>query len=258
MLGRVIGKGTRMSGTEAERYRNETAVGAGVWNALTDEARRQELSHWRGIGKWADDTKWLGVGARSFKIIGRILRDQKVHRNFWSEKKTILEWGPGGGSNAFAFRDVAENYYGVDIAEKNLAEAARVVNEGGAGPFRPILLADAPQSVPARLGAPVDLFLSTAVFQHFPSKEYGVEVLKAIADASRPGAFGFIQIRYDDGSKRFRANASVGDYSSRYIVATTYTIEEFWNLCASSGLKVLYVTDLNPKVKYVTFSLVKM
>ena len=76
---------------------------------------------------------------------------------------------------------------------------------GGADRFRPIVLDGEPEAVLTAIDRPVDLFVSAAVFQHFPSQEYGRRVL-ASASASvamAPGAIGYVQIRYDDGTPKY-------------------------------------------------------
>jgi hypothetical protein len=227
-----------------------------VWNGYDDETRRQELSHWRGIGKWADDRKWQSVGKRSVQRLQQLRRHTRNKGRLQDLQLNMLEWGPGGGSNAFAFRDVAQAYYGIDISEKNLGETARVMTEEGRGDvFRPVHLQDDPATISAHVTEPLDAFLSTAVFQHFPSKEYGADVLKAIRSVCREGALGLIQTRYDNGDHNFRPNSSVEQYEKRFIKATSYRIDEFWALCEDNGFEVLYLGELNAKSHYATYAM---
>lgn len=228
-----------------------------VWNGYDDETRRQELSHWRGVGKWADDKKWQAVGKRSLQRFQKLRRHTRNKGRVEDLQLNMLEWGPGGGSNAFAFRDVAKAYYGIDISEKNLAETARVMTEKDRGDvFRPVHLQDDPSSITAHIAEPLDAFLSTAVFQHFPTKDYGFDVLKAIRSVCREGALGLIQTRYDNGEHTYRPNTSVEQYKKRFITATSYGIDEFWALCGDAGFEVQYVSELNFKSHYVTYAMV--
>jgi cyclopropane fatty-acyl-phospholipid synthase-like methyltransferase len=227
-----------------------------VWDGYEDEKRRQELSHWRGVGKWADDRKWIGVGKNTVRRIYNLQRWLKTERLEKGGNASVLEWGPGGGSNAFAFRDYCEAYYGVDISEKNLTETQRMLKEAGSTDFfKPILLNEAPETVFASVRKPIDLFLSTAVFQHFPSKDYGLEVLSALRSISKPGTLGLIQIRYDNGEDKFSPITSLDQYKSKFITATSYQIDEFWNACNDAGFEVQYLAELNPKSHYATYYL---
>ncbi|SFR15653.1 methyltransferase domain-containing protein [Poseidonocella sedimentorum] len=227
-----------------------------VWNEMDDETRRQELSHWRGVGKYADDKKWLSIGNRSVKRLGALRRFAKQRGPLSDQRPVMLEWGQGGGANAFAFKEVAEAYYGVDIAEKNLGEATRVLTEAGKPDlFRPVLLTGEPSEIVGQI-EPVDIILSTAVFQHFPTKGYGYEVLKAMRAVCKDGALGLIQIRYDNGDSDFRANVSVEQYKDRFIKATSYQLDEFWSLCEDAGFTPQYLTEIAPKSHYATFALI--
>lgn len=234
----------------------ETLEARSVWDDLENEKRRAELSHWRGVGKWEDDEKWLGIGTRTLKKMKKGLRLLSQNDSL-SHGQAVLEWGPGGGANAIAFRDIATKYYGVDISKKNLAEADRVLRAEGLDYFVPVFVSDTVDIVRTTLAEPVDLFLSTAVFQHFPSKDYGLEALSVLADITRTGAFGLIQIRYDDGSKKYSGNQNIDQYKGNFITPTTYRIDEFWSACIDAGFDVICVDDLNSKVNYVWFHLLR-
>lgn len=83
----------------------------------------------------------------------------------------LLEWGPGGGANLLAFAGSSRRLYGADISTKNLAECASVLAELDPSPeFRPILVGDDPTTVADAFDEPIDVFVSTAVFQHFPMR----------------------------------------------------------------------------------------
>lgn len=234
---------------------NETKLAKSIWDGLDNESRRAELSHWRGVGKFQDDTMWLSIGKRTKKNIDFLLRATKRK---WDSVHVILEWGSGGGANAYHLCNYTSLYYGVDVSRKNLSEAERVCNDGGSYNFRPLLIQSGPEDIfEHNLVSCVDVFLSTAVFQHFPSREYGERVMSVISDACAPNALGVIQIRYDDGSKRFSGNEKIDQYAENFIIATTYKIEEFHRICNMTGFDVVCMNGLNDKVKYITFLLAK-
>ncbi|MBM3095517.1 methyltransferase domain-containing protein [Ensifer sp. T173] len=223
-----------------------------VWNDKDDEAYRQDQSHWRGVGRWANDAAWQSIGALTldrFKFLWRILeRAPSAMRDL-----SVLEWGQGGGSNVFGLREVASQYQGVDISPKNLQEAGRMISaEGYTGLFKPVLLEGPPEEIADKL-LPIDMFLSTAVFQHFPSKDYGVQVLKTIRKACKPDAAGVIQIRFDNGNPTFSGIKSVEEYAERHIVANSYAIDAFWDILASCGFKPLAVDGIRTQNNYATF-----
>lgn len=233
----------------------ETKVSAAVWDRLKDEDRRAELSHWRGAGKWQDDEKWLNVGVRSRRRLERLAG--MLGRELWSKPRTMLEWGPGGGANLFAFRDVVSTYYGVDISQRNLDEARRMIGLEGYGGFRPVLIAETPDEALAAVKEPIDIVLSTAVFQHFPSRAYGAQVLDVLSRLCAPDAIGLIQIRYAD-AEHAEGEAALADYERRFITATAYGVDSFRAECVRAGFAVQAVDHVNPSSRYATFYLSKV
>lgn len=234
--------------------RSEIDIIKGIWNDKDDEAYRRDVCHWRGHGRWADDARWLNIGKQTLQCIerlGALAGRPGLHAR---SGLNVLEWGPGGGANAFALRYLAARYYGVDISAKNLAEAERVVREDGAADcFIPIALDDAPASVAARIEHPVSLFLSTAVFQHFPSHAYGFEVLATLRRVCADDALGFIQIRFDNGNEKYRSIQGLDEYERKHITANAYTIDAFWDAIAKAGFTPLAVTDIATSHNYATF-----
>lgn len=234
----------------------QTKVGKSVWDDYGTDPRLAEMSHWRGYGRYKDEAVWLRIGEGSVRRINTILRTEKI-KDFWAKPRVVLEWGSGGGANAIAFRDHAKAYYGVDISKQNLNEAARVMREANSSIFKPALIDSGPKDVLSAVKQKIDVFISTAVFQHFPSKEYGVEVLSVLAKLCHTGALGFIQIRFADSGGRISGNASVDEYKKNYLQATVYAIDEFWTICENAGFAVRAVTDLKTSNNYVTFHLRK-
>ncbi len=218
-----------------------------VWDGHPDEDYRRDMSHWRGQGRWAEE-KWAAIGADTVKSIRRAART--VGRDV--PAGPVLEWGPGGGSNLLACASISRRLYGADISSKNLAECARVLAELDPAPeFRPILVGDDPAAVAQAIDEPIEVFVSTAVFQHFPTREYGGEVLRTVAGVVAPGALGCVQIRYDDGTPKYLPKQ--GDYFAKHVTFTSYQLDEFWDLLKSVGLAPLEISSLNSKVNYATY-----
>lgn len=239
-----------MAKSDLEKHVQETITA--VWEFLDDEQKRQDQSHWRGVGRWTDDAKWRNVGQATLKRLKLLAR--ALNRPF-PETPVVLEWGPGGGPNLYAFRDIARAYVGVDISKKNLREAQRMLTaERGSAEFAPILIEGEPLSIAGSLPS-IDLFLSTACFQHFPSKAYGEEVLRVIAAACVPSAFGLIQIRFDNGDAAWAPVEDIDLYVEKHIRATSYRIDEFWQLAKRAGLEPVFVGNVNPANNYATFYL---
>jgi SAM-dependent methyltransferase len=221
-----------------------------VWESHPNEAYRRDMSHWRGHGRWPDDA-WAAMGAatRAQVLAAAAMLGRDVPRG------PLLEWGPGGGTNLVAFAGIASRIYGADLSPSNLAECARVLEEQDRAPaFRPILVGDDPTAVAAEVDEPLELFISTAVFQHFPSRDYGAVVLQTVASLLAPGAIGCVQIRYDDGTPKYVQKHD--DYRSRHITFTSYPLNEFWDLLAGVGLRPLAITAVNSAANYATFTFV--
>ncbi len=221
------------------------------WNASRDTARIKDLSHWRDEGRWVAE-RWEALGERHYSLFQRLApaRDDRT-------PVRMLEWGPGGGSNvvAFARHLPIETFYGVDISAANLEECGRQSARSGVGGFEPIEIhPESPEAVTARIPAPLDIFLSTAVYQHFPSKAYGERVTRIASDLLRPAGVALIQTRYDDGSPKYRTKRR--DYKSNAITFTSYDVAEFWTLLAATGLVPLAV-HLVPDSNYAFYLAVK-
>ena len=229
---------------------NQLEVITDVWERHEDRAYIEEMSHWRGAGRYADDDVWLAIGKAAldrFELFAR-MKNRPL-----PESPVMLEWGPGGGSNAFAFRDTASAYYGVDISQSNLDECTRQMAEGPCE-FRSVLLDGEPETIEGL--DPVDLFLSTSVFMHFPDKEYGARVLKVMRANCKHGAMGLIQIRFDNHNPKFSAITRLEDYADKHITATSYRLDEFTDLCLDAGFEVSAVIGLRTANNSAVFCLV--
>lgn len=227
--------------------RNATAL----WARSGSDEHVRDLSHWHGEGRWADEGNWERNGQRHFDMLGKLCLLAEVTQPIQS----MVEWGPGGGLNAVWFCATVPIFYGVDISPANLAECQRQVEARGLRGFIPVLIdIDKLERCLDLVEQPVDFFLSTAVYQHFPSKEYGIRVTELAARLLADGGVALIQIRYDDGSPRLKAKKR--NYEKNVVFFTSYEIHEFWQIAVDVGLKPLAVS-LNPKTTYAYFFLKK-
>jgi len=233
----------------SQERQTELQVARKVWDDLANETKRQDFSHYRGVGRYADEVAWRAVGESSLARLRRLVPVQ-----FWTRPLRALEWGPGGGSNISALCRVSQTVWGVDISQKNLEECARVLPQETRDRFRAVHLQDDLGQVRKAVTEPLDIFLSTAVFQHFPSKAFGRDVLHLASDLMRDGAIGLIQIRYDNGAEKYRPNSGLDEYAGRFITATSYAIDEFAQMLSEAGFDDISAYDFNPKINYVSFS----
>ncbi len=225
-------------------------VVAAVWQDHADEKYRSDMSHWRGAGRWADIELWERIGKDRLVQVKELL--QRVHAEPKTDGLRLLEWGPGGGSNLLASSSIASDLYAVDISQKNLDESGRILKGANFDRYHPILLEGSISDAVGAIDHPIDVFLSTAVFQHFPSKQYGLDVLQAVSSKMPSGACGIVQIRYDNGNPKF-APKSVAEYSRGHITATSYAIDEFWDALVGAKFVPLEVRDINSRINYATF-----
>jgi hypothetical protein len=221
------------------------------WSQSSSMPWIRDLSHWRGGGRWADDETWSGMGRRHLSMFEELCSAARQRRPI----RSMLEWGPGGGANAVAFAGEVAKFYGVDVSAANLAECGRQLASIGYEGWQPIEIEAArPQAVLEMITAPVDFILSTAVFQHFPGKEYGVEVMRIVHQLLALRGIALIQIRYDDGSEILGPKQH--DYAKNAVTFTSYRIDEFWRIARDAGFEVLSVA-LRPEECYASYWLRK-
>ena len=210
-----------------------------------------DMSHWRGRGRWSDDEVWTAIGRDHVAMFRQLC----LLANREAPVRTMLEWGPGGGANALAFSLHVQRIYGVDISAANLQECARQLAESRFRGFHAIEIeATQPERVLAAVNEPNDFALSTAVFQHFPGKEYGQRVLNILHRLLAPDGIALIQTRFDDGSETLACKHS--DYAKNVVTFTSYRIEEFWDNCTQAGFEPLSLT-LKPEPAYAYYFLRK-
>ncbi|MBA2317859.1 MAG: class I SAM-dependent methyltransferase [Euzebyales bacterium] len=226
-----------------------------VWEEHTDESYRRDQSHWKGQGRWSDE-KWEAVGQGTVKRLTRIFGPHRPHP-WLRAAPVVLEWGPGGGSNLHALAPHATVLYGVDISQQNLQETERVLRmQHPQVDFHAILLRENPAEVLERVLQPVDIFVSTAVFQHFPSQQYGADVLNVVGRLCAKGCVGLIQIRFDNGNPKYTSK-DFAEYERLHITATSYELSAFWDLCRAAGLRPVSIFDINTTNNYAYVAFTK-
>jgi cyclopropane fatty-acyl-phospholipid synthase-like methyltransferase len=221
---------------------------AEYWSRSATDRFQKEMSHWQGSGgKFSQDSDWRLIGERSFAMFEELCAQTRHPRPV----RRMLEWGPGGGSNAIRFAPETAEFIGVDISEPNLNECERqLASIGYRGLSKVLIDPNRPEDVLALVEPGVDFVLSTAVFQHFPSKEYGVRVLSVLHSLLAPTGIAMLQIRYDDGTEQWRPKQ--GDYNKNAITFTSYGIAEFWKHCEVAGMRPLSVR-LDMSINYAYY-----
>ena len=227
-----------------------------VWNENDNEAYRRDMSHWRGSAERWQPERWEKIGVANLRLLNEYREFLNSRHPGAPEMAKVLEWGPGGGSNLYSLKPVCDELYGVDISTENLKESTRVLAELKGATFSAVHLDGHPSSIKAQIGALVETIISTAVFQHFPSKQYGREVVKTMFELACPLAVGLIQIRFDNGNPKYTSK-SVAEYEQSHLTATSYAVDEFWDLLQEQGFIPTDVSNLNSEINYATFRFYK-
>jgi len=220
-----------------------------VWANNEDSVYQNKISHhrkiWGGWDNWGQHN--LSEIKRCFSFLNRELASM-----------SIVEWGVGGGANMGALSFCSQNYIGIDISPSSLVASTEIAKEYVV-PFTPVLIGANPEEDLLSYFDSADLFVSTAVFQHFPSKEYTFEVLKIVYNLLKTGGVGLIQIRYDnrDGSKKSRTIEGIEEYQEKYMTATSFTLEKFWEELKRVSLQPLYISNIVKQNQYANFIFTK-
>jgi len=77
-------------------------------------------------------------------------------------------------------------------------------------------------------------------------------VLQTVRQVMAPGGLGYVQIRFDDGTERYRPK-SLAEYRKRHLTATSYPLSGFWDLLLDPGFRPLRIAHVNTKVNYAKF-----
>jgi predicted O-methyltransferase YrrM len=215
-----------------------------LWASSVDQPLLQDMSHWRGVGRWVDEQAWRSLGEHNLRIYRRLcaLADTQP-----ITQGSMLEWGPGGGANALCFARLFAQMFAVDIAPANLRECGRQLEAVGYDGYVPLpIAATEPESVLHTVGPrSIDFFLATAVYQHFPSEDYGRRVTEIAAQLLRPGSLALIQTRFDDGSALMRSK--IRDYARDFVTFTSYGLETFARISVNAGFEPLHLMLDHPR-----------
>lgn len=226
------------------------------WSASRSIEVVRELSHWLDIEIWKTDDRLLQYAKSHLDMFVELC--EKNSRPLF-DMQSMMEWGPGGGANAVVFAPYMKRFVGVDISLPNLEEcirqlAARKLLQKTL--FSPIIVdISTPETALELLHARVDFFLSTAVYQHFPSMDYGIRVTKIANKALKPGGLAVIQTRLNDGTEAYRSKNE--DYVKKYAAFTCYTEAEFTHIAEDCGFEV-QGTHHKADVRYVFYLLKKI
>ena len=214
------------------------------WNNSFDPSRKQN-SHWRGVGRFAEDSSWLAIGLDHLRLYEEFARVVNLKQPL----RRVVEWGCGGGMNAVHFGRLADEFYGVDISSSSLEECARQMTAFGLSNFRPILIDAAnPEELLDRVQGHCDLFISMYVFELLPTPEYGIRILRIAYEMLAAGGISIIQIKYCEGNAKTRSRAWA--YAKNLGWNATYRIEEFWEATQQCGFtpKMLTLLPRQPLV----------
>ena len=213
------------------------------WELSSYDSRVQDYSHWCGSARW-DEFKWLEYGRDNIRFaldtIDTINMIEGPDLLEGADKGHALEWGCGGGSNVIALFRHFPRVSGLEIAAPTLEECRSQLKRRGIANFNGILIESGrPESALELVkGESVDFIFSTAVFQHFPSKDYTARVLRVMNAVLKPGAAAWIQVREFDGSAKLRQKET--DYASNMIYMTSFTREEFTTMAKECGYNLLW------------------
>ena len=217
------------------------------WNNESHPRLKSE-AHWRNEGVFSDEGRWTALGREHLRIYQEFAQALAID----CRRKRIVEWGCGGGANAVQFGPLTDEFIGVDISARTLAECDRQMKLAGLNNFRPILVgANNPEVALAKMPGPCDLLLSTYVFECLPSPEYGVRLLKIARNMLAPAGLAVIQIKYSEADWKTRPRR--WNYARNLAWNATYRLEEFWTIAQQCGLTPRLMT-LVPYEKLVNDS----
>lgn len=225
------------------------------WKLSEYDERVQDQSHWLGSARW-DRGRWLAYGDFHGDLVLRFLHEHAA-ADYTGRlgEKAALDWGCGGGANLRALCGIFGRAAGLDVSEATVSQCEKQLRPLGCENFTTLCFpADRPGTVLERLGpASFDFVFSAAVFQHFPSRDYSLRVLEVMERLMRTGAYGLIQVRYDDGSDKLRQKKS--DYAKNVIYMTSFKEGQFADQLKRAGFtKLASVRDLdNPEDRHEYF-----
>lgn len=238
MLNKIKEKARQLRETMEEADDLEKADGL-YWNLSDADARVQDQSHWVGAQRWGR-ARWIEYGDLYAGLAFRCIQQYAPADFFQSlAQKTALEWGCGGGAVVRPLCREFSKVYGVDVSGATLHECRRQMAKMGLSNFTDVFFpSQHPEDVVRAVGEnALDFVISVGVFQHFPSKPYTQRVLQAMRKMLRKNAYALLQIRYFDGSPKFRQKDR--DYAQNVIYMTSFTVREFTDQLKDAGFSVI-------------------
>jgi hypothetical protein len=229
------------------------------WRMSAGDERLRDQSHWCGSGRWQRD-RWMEYGEFHRRLLEERFRRFAGDGFPASGGGPALEWGCGGGALTRILCERFPLVYGVEISAPTLHECDRQLKRLGHRNFRGIPIpAGHPEAVlEAVTPGSLDFLLSIAVFQHFPSRAYTARVLRVARALLRDGGLAFLQMRYSDGSDKYRTKEEEGAYADHVLTMTSFAFEGFRALLEDAGLDVLEASrDLDGKEENHGYFLVR-
>jgi hypothetical protein len=230
----------RMAKAFKQKFQEDIEKDSGAyWQLSRQDSRIQDQSHWCGVRRW-DRDRWLEHGNFHYDLIVKYITSFAGSASVETfHRQAALEWGCGGGANVRLLCENFRRVYGIEVSEASLDECGRQMSVFGFDNFRPVFFpSETPESILDMVEPEtIDVILSVAVFQHFPSKEYTQRVLAIMETLMKKEAVALIQVRYFDGSEKLRQKDS--DYSKNVVYMTSFTSGEFSEQLSNAGLNVL-------------------
>ncbi|MDG1266742.1 MAG: methyltransferase domain-containing protein [Ilumatobacter sp.] len=230
------------------------AMATAVWEDCDDEEYRRHISHYRNSTLYDD----AGFETLVNNLAGRITALYRSAGQPPGQPRRGLDWGSGGGASSLALRRSCGHVTSVDISSKNLDETARQFQsgqiDGAEVGFTPILADTDPSAVAARLPHPIDVFVSTSTFHVLPDRALAGQILRTGFSVMRPNAVGYVQIRYDDGTQRYRPRQGLDGYAANHLFASSWTLTEFWALLEDVGFRPVNICNMNTSSNFAGFA----
>jgi len=186
-----------------------------------------------------------GLGEEYFNYLGDV---QFQHLKYFIEKHNIhnifniMEYGSGGGCNGRLLCKEFNHFFAVDISEPNLKEFAKQMKLFYNDNFT---LIHYDGNNPDTLGDQIrniDFIFSTAVFQHLPSLDYSLKVLKNFNRMLINNGHICIQYRENPYPDKPRKNT---EYLKNYIRMLTFTDNEIKEQLKQSNFELLELKKFN-------------
>lgn len=213
------------------------------WND-TSNAKARRLAHWNGVGAFEDLDGWLEIGKNNLILWNQFIKKHSKNHRF----SECLEWGPGGGSNIIAFAPLFKKMIGVDISASTLTRCEQNAIQHKIN-FESILIEiDNLQAARIVRQGSIDVFLCTAVFQHFTKKELVEEVMFF---ASKwlvcRGGLALVQWRKRRPEPLL---IQTDNYNENVVRWTTFLPGEFEKLCEKAGWRILETKGQKREYRY--------